>query len=155
MIKVGFSVNGKRVSVETSPTTTLLDILREGMGLTGTKEGCGKGECGACTVLMDGVPVVSCLVLASQIEGRKIMTVEGLAADKIGKALQEAFVEAGAVQCGYCIPGFVLELYALYTKNPDATDEQITGALNRHFCRCTGYEAIWQGAKNAQKLMQK
>lgn len=148
MIKVGFSVNGKRVSVETSPTTTLLDILREGMGLTGTKEGCGKGECGACTVLMDGVPVVSCLVLASQIEGRKIMTVEGLAADKIGKALQEAFVEAGAVQCGYCIPGFIMSAKALLDRNPHPTRDEIKEAVAGNLCRCTGYVKILEAIES-------
>ena len=154
MIKVGFSVNGKRVSVETSPTTTLLDILREGMGLTGTKEGCGKGECGACTVLMDGVHVVSCLVLASQIEGRKIMTVEGLAADKIGKALQEAFVEAGAVQCGYCIPGFLMSARALIEENPDPTLDQIKEGLSGNICRCTGYVKIFDAVALAARRLR-
>ena len=154
MVKVIFSVNGKRVSVETSPTTTLLDILREGMGLTGTKEGCGKGECGACTVLMDGKPVTSCLVIAAQLAGRRIMTVEGLAADRIGKALQDAFVESGAVQCGYCIPGFLMSARALLEENPDPTLDDIKEGLSGNICRCTGYVKIFDGVALAVKRLR-
>ena len=149
MLKVIFSVNGKRISVETAPTTTLLDILRDGMGLTGTKEGCGKGECGACTVLMDGKPVTSCLVIAAQLEGRRIVTVEGLAGDRIGKALQDAFVEAGAVQCGYCIPGFLMSARALLEENPDPTLREIKEGLSGNICRCGTYTNIFNAALEA------
>jgi carbon-monoxide dehydrogenase small subunit len=154
MIKVIFLVNGKRVSVEASPTKTLLDILREDLGFTGTKEGCGKGECGACTVLMDGKPVTSCLVISAQLAGRRIMTVEGLAADRIGKALQDAFVEAGAVQCGYCIPGFLISARALLEENPDPTLDEIKEGLSGNICRCTGYVKIFDGVALAAKRLR-
>ena len=154
MLKVIFSVNGKRISVETAPTTTLLDILRDGMGLTGTKEGCGKGECGACTVLMDGKPVTSCLVIAAQLEGRRIVTVEGLAGDRIGKALQDAFVEAGAVQCGYCIPGFLMSARALLEENPDPTLRGIKEGLSGNICRCTGYVKIFDAVLLAARRLR-
>jgi len=153
MIKVRFIVNGKRVKVETSPTRTLLDILREDLGLTGTKEGCAKGECGACTVVMDGKAVTSCLVLAAQCGGREILTVEGLAADRIGKALQDAFVEAGAVQCGYCIPGFLMSARALLSENPRPTLEEIKEELSGNLCRCTGYVKIFDAVKLASKRL--
>ncbi|MEI6634727.1 MAG: (2Fe-2S)-binding protein [Chlamydiota bacterium] len=154
MIKVSFTVNGRRVSVEASPTKTLLDLLREDLGLTGTKEGCGKGECGACTVLMDGKPVTSCLVIAAQLAGRRIMTVEGLAADRIGKALQDAFVEAGAVQCGYCIPGFLMSARALLEENPDPSLDEIKEGLSGNICRCTGYVKIFDGVALAAKRLR-
>jgi len=149
MIKIEFTVNGREVEVETSPTRTLLDILREDLGLTGTKEGCGKGECGACTVIMDGKPVTSCLVIASQLDGRDVLTVEGLASDRIGRALQDAFVETGAVQCGYCIPGFLMSARALLSENPKPTLEEIKEGLSGNLCRCTGYQKIFDGVKLA------
>jgi len=149
MIKIEFTVNGREVEVETSPTRTLLDILREDLGLTGTKEGCGKGECGACTVIMDGKPVTSCLVIASQLDGRDVLTVEGLASDRIGRALQAAFVETGAVQCGYCIPGFLMSARALLSENPKPTLEEIKEGLSGNLCRCTGYQKIFDGVKLA------
>lgn len=153
MIEASFTVNGRKVTVKTSPTRTLLDILREDLGLTGTKEGCAKGECGACTVVMDGKAVTSCLVLAAQIEGRKILTVEGLAEDRIGKALQDAFVEAGAVQCGYCIPGFLMSARALLAENPKPRPEEIKEGLSGNICRCTGYVKIFDAvALAAQRL---
>jgi carbon-monoxide dehydrogenase small subunit len=153
MITVNFTLNGKKVSVETSPTKTLLDMLRGDLGLTGTKEGCAKGECGACTVLMDGKSVTSCLVIAAQVEGRKIMTVEGLAADRIGKALQDAFVEAGAVQCGYCIPGFLMSARALLHENPAPTLDEIKEGLSGNLCRCTGYVKIFDAVALAAKRL--
>ncbi len=153
MITVKFKVNGKDVEVKTSPTRTLLDILREDLGLIGTKEGCGKGECGACTVIMDGNSVASCLVLAVQLEGREIFTVEGLADDRIGKALQDAFVDAGAVQCGYCIPGFLMSAHALLTENPEPTREEIKEGLSGNICRCTGYVKIFDAVELAAKRL--
>lgn len=155
MIEVAFKVNGTPVTVVTSPTRTLLDILREDLGLTGTKEGCGKGECGACTVLMDGRSVTSCLVLAAQLQGREVLTVEGLAADRIGKALQDAFVESGAVQCGYCIPGFLMSARALLEENPDPSMEEIKEGLSGNLCRCTGYAKIFDGVKRAARRLAK
>jgi len=153
MIEVRFTLNGKRVTVKTSPTRTLLDILREDLGLTGTKEGCAKGECGACTVIMDGKAVTSCLVLAVQLDGREILTVEGLAEDRIGKALQDAFVEAGAVQCGYCIPGFLMSARALLAENQKPRLDEIKEGLSGNICRCTGYVKIFDAvALAAQRL---
>jgi carbon-monoxide dehydrogenase small subunit len=155
MIEVRFIVNGRRVEMETSPTRTLLDILREDLGLTGTKEGCAKGECGACTVIMGGKAVTSCLVLAAQLDGREILTVEGLAEDRIGKALQDAFVEAGAVQCGYCIPGFLMSARALLAENPKPRLEEIKEGLSGNICRCTGYVKIFDAvALAAQRLVR-
>jgi len=153
MIDVNFTVNGKRVRVKTFPTRTLLDILREELGLTGTKEGCAKGECGACTVIMDGKTVPSCLVLAVQLEEREVLTVEGLVEDPIGKALQDAFVEAGAVQCGYCIPGFLMSARALLAENPKPSLKEIKEELSGNICRCTGYVKIFDAvARAAQRL---
>jgi carbon-monoxide dehydrogenase small subunit len=153
MIKVSFTVNNKRVSVTTSPSRTLLDILREDLGLTGTKEGCAKGECGACTVIMDGKAVTSCLVIAAQLDGRDILTVEGLASDRIGKALQEAFVEAGAVQCGYCIPGFLMSARALLAETPRPTLDEIKEGLSGNLCRCTGYVKIFDAVELAAQRL--
>lgn len=153
MIKVRFTVNGKNVEMETSPTRTLLDILREDLGLTGTKEGCGKGECGACTVIMDGKAVTSCLVIAAWLDGASVLTVEGLAADRIGKTLQDAFVEAGAVQCGYCIPGFLMSARALLEENARPTLSEIKEGLSGNLCRCTGYAKIFEAVQLAAKRL--
>jgi len=155
MIKVNFTVNGGKVEVETSPTRTLLDILREDLGLTGAKESCGKGECGACTVLLDGKAVTSCMVLAAQMEGKKVLTVEGLAGDRIGKALQDAFVESGAVQCGYCIPGFLMSAKALLEEKPHPTLDEIKEGLSGNICRCTGYVKIFEGVRIAAERLSK
>ncbi len=153
MIDVSFTVNGRKVTVNTSPTRTLLDILREDLGLTGTKEGCAKGECGACTVIMDGKAVTSCLVMAVQLDGREILTVEGLSGDRIGKALQDAFVEAGAVQCGYCIPGFLMSARALLAENPKPRLEEIKEGLSGNICRCTGYVKIFDAVALAARRL--
>ena len=152
---IQFTLNGTPRALAIEPEDKAIDVLREYLNLTGTKRGCDDGTCGACTIVIDGDAKRACLTPAAKLDGTTVLTIEGLTDGSTVHPIQQALIDAGAVQCGYCIPGFVLELYALYTKNPDATDEQITGALNRHFCRCTGYEAIWQGAKNAQKLMQK
>ena len=153
MITVTFRVNGKEVRIETPPARTLLDILREDLGLTGTKEGCRKGECGACTVIMDGRAVLSCLVLAVGLDGREILTVEGLAEDRIGRELQEAFVEAGAVQCGYCIPGFLMSSRALLSENPSPSLDEIKEGLSGNICRCTGYTKIFDAVRLAARRL--
>jgi carbon-monoxide dehydrogenase small subunit len=153
MIKIQFKVNGKEVSLKTDPTKRLLDILRGDLGLTGTKESCGKGECGACTVIMNGKAVLSCLVLAMHVDGSDILTVEGLSSDRIGKALQDAFVESGAVQCGYCIPGFLLSSCALLAEHPDPTMEEIKEGLSGNICRCTGYVKIFNAIQLAAKRL--
>jgi carbon-monoxide dehydrogenase small subunit len=153
MIKRRFTVNGKGVELETSPTRTLLDILREDLGLTGTKEGCGKGECGACTVIMDGKAVTSCLVIAAWLDGANVLTVEGLASDRVGRALQDAFVEAGAVQCGYCIPGFLMSARALLEENANPTLSEIKEGLSGNLCRCTGYVKIFEAVQLAAKRL--
>jgi carbon-monoxide dehydrogenase small subunit len=135
-------VNGAPVEVETEPGRRLVDVLRETLGLTGTKVGCGQGECGACTVVMDGRAVNSCLVLMSQAEGRDILTVEGLEREGKLHPLQEAFAAWGAVQCGFCTPGLLLSAYALYLRNPDPTRDEIVDAVSGNLCRCTGYRKV-------------
>jgi carbon-monoxide dehydrogenase small subunit len=153
-MNIRFAVNGREVSVETDAETRLLDVLREDLHLTGTKEGCGEGECGACTVLLDGLPVNSCLILAPQVEGRDVLTIEGLAEGSHLHPLQAAFVEQGAVQCGFCTPGFVLSAYALLRSNSSPTDEEILTALEGNLCRCTGYGKIVSAVRTAAERMR-
>jgi aerobic-type carbon monoxide dehydrogenase small subunit (CoxS/CutS family) len=148
-MKVRFTVNGHAASVDADAEMRLLDALREELHLTGTKEGCGEGECGACTVLLDGRPVNSCLVLAVQADGRDVVTIEGLAEGSRLHPIQLAFVEAGAVQCGFCTPGFILSTYALLRDNPTPSDEEILTALEGNLCRCTGYARIVEAVKRA------
>ncbi|MGE5632695.1 MAG: (2Fe-2S)-binding protein [Caulobacteraceae bacterium] len=139
---VEFIVNGNPYRMDIDPGKRLLDVLREDLGLTGTKEGCGEGECGACTVIMDGIAVNSCLVMAAQIRGKEIITVEGLEKDGKLDELQEAFIRNGAVQCGYCTPGMLMSCKALLMKNPHPTEEEIRIAISGNLCRCTGYTKI-------------
>ena len=141
-------VNGKKTKLSAPPMKRLLDTLREDLGLTGTKEGCGEGECGACTVLIDGVPVDSCIVPAAHAEGCRITTIEGAAAATHGKALQNAFVVHGGAQCGICTPGMILAATVL--KRGDGLDE-IKTALAGNLCRCTGYPAIFRSVESAIK----
>lgn len=148
-MKLRFTVNGRPASVEADAEMRLLDALRDELHLTGTKEGCGEGECGACTVLLDGQPVNSCLVLALQVEGRDVTTIEGLAAGPGLHAIQQAYVDAGAVQCGFCTPGFVLSTYALLRDNPAPSEEEILTALEGNLCRCTGYAKILDAVRLA------
>ena len=150
---VSFTLNGERHTFIVEPNEKLLALLRR-EGYKGTKYGCGQGTCGACTVLLDGRAVYSCLLFAMQAEGRNISTIEGVGTHDKPSEFQQELINGAAVQCGYCIPGIVLELYALYTKNVNAGDDEIKAALSRHFCRCTGYEAIWEGAKLAQKYLR-
>lgn len=135
-------VNGCEVNLPVSPNRRLLDVLREDLGLTGTKEGCGEGECGACTVLLNGTPVNACLVLAPDANGAEITTIEGMTMDDKLHPIQEAFLEAGAVQCGYCTPGMVLTAKALLDRNPEPDVESVKTAISGNLCRCTGYVKI-------------
>lgn len=141
-ITVNFTVNKKAVSVETAPNKRLLDLLHDDLGLTSVKEGCSEGECGACTILFNGEPVTSCCMLAGQAEGAEIITLEGISVDGKPDVVQQAFLEAGAVQCGFCIPGMILNAEALLMKNPHPTTEEIKVAMSGNLCRCTGYAKI-------------
>ena len=151
---VNFNLNGEPVTVKSPPAYTLLEVLREELHVTGPKEDCAKGECGACTVIKDGMPVCSCLVLISQVEGSEIITSEGLVKDGRLNAVQEAFLEQGAVQCGHCIPGMIVSASALLMRNPNPTVEEIRSGLSGNLCRCTGYSkiisAVQQAAKNGK-----
>lgn len=143
IIQVQLQVNGSLHTISTSAARTLLDVLREDLGLTGAKDACGgEGECGACTVLMDGEPVNSCMVLIGQADGHQIETIEGLSHNGQPHPIQKAFVEAGAVQCGYCTPGAVIASKALLDRVPHPSDEQIREAMAGNLCRCTGYSKI-------------
>ena len=139
-IEVEFTLNGKKTSLSGDPNQTLLDVLREDLGLTGVKDSCGgEGECGACTVIINGKPVNSCLIFIGQVEGLQVTTIEGIT-PKVGyHPIQKAFVEAGAVQCGYCTPGAILATKALLDSNPQPSDRQIREGLSGNLCRCTGY----------------
>lgn len=149
-IQISFQLNGKKVSLHSAPNRTLLDVLREDLGLTGAKDSCGgEGECGACTVIMDGVAVNACLVLIGQVEGCAVETIEGLADNGNLHPLQTAFVEAGAVQCGYCTPGMILASKALLQENPAPSDAEIREGLSGNLCRCTGYVKIIDAVKLA------
>jgi carbon-monoxide dehydrogenase small subunit len=141
-IAIKFVLNGEAVEVEVPPNWTLLRLLRDKFGLTGTKEGCGIGECGACTVLLDGMPVNACLVLAPKVEGRKVETIEGLGSRESLHPLQKSFIDHGAIQCGFCTPGILMSSKALLEENASPTREEIKEAISGHLCRCTGYHQI-------------
>lgn len=153
-MKIRFTVNGRKVDREVTADSRLLDLLRDDLHLTGTKEGCGEGECGACTVLIDGKAVNSCLVLAPQADGKDILTVEGLAKGNELHPIQQAFVEKGAVQCGFCTPGFIMSTYALLKESPNPSNEEILTALEGNLCRCTGYTKIIEAVHYAAELMR-
>ena len=142
-VALALVVNGESVRLEVSPVATLLDLLRDSLALKGTKYGCGEGECGACSVLLDGKLVNACLVLALECEGREVLTIEGLTPGG-GKLhpIQQAFVECGAVQCGFCTPGMIMATHALLEANPNPTEDEIKRALEGNICRCTGYRKI-------------
>ena len=151
---VGFHVNGERVEVAFTPHKTLLEVLREDLALTGTKHGCELGECGTCAVLVDGRPVLSCLYLGLECEGRRVETVEGMASASGLHPLQKAFADLGAAQCGYCTPGFLLTARALLDANPDPTLAEIREALAGNLCRCTGYVKIFEAVELAAAWMR-
>ena len=142
MHDITFTVNGERVALAVEDHWTLLYVLRERLALTGTKRGCGKGECGACTVLLDGRPVNSCLVLAREVGGCDVMTIEGEATDGELSALQQAFIDKGAIQCGFCTAGMIMSARALLMRSPDPTEEEVEEAICGNLCRCTGYKPI-------------
>lgn len=148
-MKIAFKVNGRSYIEDIDPTFRLIDVLREKLGLTGTKEGCGEGECGSCTVILDGAAVCSCMVPAPQLEGKEVYTVESLAEDGQLDRLQKAFIKNGAIQCGYCTPGMLMSAKALLMKNPNPTEEEIKIALSGNLCRCTGYNQIVKAVKEA------
>lgn len=150
-MKVNLEVNGEDSVVDVSSRTTLVELLREGLGLTGTKVGCGRGECGACTVLLDGEPVNACLVFAAQCEGRRVTTIEGLSADGSLDPIQRAFIEAGAVQCGYCTPGMIMSARALLDADPSPERAEIEEALSGNLCRCTGYVKVIDAVERASQ----
>ena len=149
MKTITLDVNGAAFTVEVEPWDNLLTVLRDQMGLTGTKYGCGSGDCGACTVLVDGVPLDSCLLLAIRLEGRRIVTIEGLQTNGQLHPLQESFLRLGALQCGYCTPGMILSAKALLDRNRNPSDQEIRSALAGNLCRCTGYKKIIEAVKAA------
>jgi len=149
-IELSFKLNGKTVEVAVGPGTLLVDLLRENFGLTGTKVGCREGECGACTVLVDGEAYNSCLMPALKVQGREVTTIEGLQkADGSLDPIQEAFMDAGAAQCGFCTPGMIMSAKALLDSNPNPEEKEIRRALSGVLCRCTGYRKIVQAVKSA------
>lgn len=155
MVNINFKVNGKLVELRVADSRRLLDILREDLGLTGTKEGCAIGECGACTVIMNGEAVNSCLILAAQLQGVEIETVENLEQNEVLSQLQEAFLNNGAIQCGFCTPGMLMSAKALLDKNPHPSEAEIKTALEGNLCRCTGYVPILNSVKDAVQRMKK
>lgn len=148
-VPVQIKVNGKLWEKEVDPRRSLLDFLREDLGLTGTKKGCNNGDCGSCVVLLNGLPVKSCLMLAVEADGQEVLTIEGLSDNGTLHPLQEAFIEAGAVQCGFCTPGMILAAKALLDENPAPSEEDIKEALVGHLCRCTGYASIIRAVRLA------
>jgi carbon-monoxide dehydrogenase small subunit len=155
MQEITFTVNGDMVSIAVEDNWTLLMVLREDLALTGTKEGCGKGECGACTVLLDGAPVNSCLVLAREVDGREVRTIEGEAQGGKLSHLQQAFLDNGAIQCGFCTAGMVMSARALLTRTPNPTEEEVKEAICGNLCRCTGYKPIVAAVLDAARREQK
>ncbi|MDP4126928.1 MAG: (2Fe-2S)-binding protein [Bacillota bacterium] len=149
MIEIKFVLNNKPCALNVEANERLLDVLRNRLGLMGTKEGCGEGECGACTVIIDGKTVNSCLVLAPQVDGCQITTIEGVGNRQSPHPVQKAFVQVGAVQCGFCTPGMVLSAKNLLDKNPQPNDKEIGVAMSGNLCRCTGYDKILRAVKLA------
>ena len=150
-VELHFRINGEEQRLTVPVHWTLLEVIRERLGLMGTKEGCGEGECGACTVLMDGKPVTSCIVLAKEVNGREVLTVEGLMSDGKISPLQQAFVDEGAIQCGYCTPGMLMSAQALLNENPSPTTEEIRRGIEGNICRCTGYTRIINAIHRASR----
>jgi carbon-monoxide dehydrogenase small subunit len=154
-MKISFICNGEKRTAEISGELRALDLLREDLNLTGTKEGCGKGECGACTILLDGKPVSSCLLPAAKLDNRSVVTIEGLK-ENAGRLhpIQQAFLDSGAVQCGFCTPGMILSTKALLDRNPNPEISEIETALSGNICRCTGYGKIIEAVRLAAGILQ-
>ena len=152
---ISLRINGRTHELAVEPSKLLLDVLRQDLDLTGSKRGCDDSSCGACTVQVDGVPMLSCTMLAASCEGQQITTVEGLADRGALAALQKAYGDFGGAQCGYCTPGFMMTVKALLASNPDPTDEEIRGALSSNLCRCTGYLQMFQAIRAALVAEQK
>lgn len=152
--KLNFSVNKQPVDLLVEPHQTLLEILRDNLFLIGTKDGCGTGDCGSCTVLVDGEPVCACLMLAVEAEGQEVTTVEGLVTDSELHAVQKALIANGGVQCGFCTPGVLLSSVALLTRNPQPSEVEIREALAGNLCRCTGYDKIVRAVQEAAKELE-
>jgi len=153
-LRITFRLNRKEIQIEAAPDRRVSDVLREDLGLTGTKESCGAGDCGACTILVDGESRLSCLMLAAQLQGHEITTIEGLAKDQRVHVLQKTFVEHGAIQCGFCTPGIVLASLDLLKRNPNPTRAQIREGLAGNLCRCTGYQKIVDAVQAAAESVQ-
>ncbi|HEU67994.1 MAG TPA: (2Fe-2S)-binding protein [Candidatus Acetothermia bacterium] len=153
-MRLSFRVNGKEVTADVPPGRRLLDLLREDLGLTGTKEGCGEGECGACTVIVDGRPRLSCLTAAIQVAGKDVLTIEGLAASGKLHPLQEALLATAGVQCGFCTPGLIMAAYALLQENPHPTEGEVREYLAGNLCRCTGYAQVVEAVLRAAERMR-
>ncbi len=153
-MKISFVLNGKETEINTPSDRRVVDILRGDLNLTGAKEGCGAGECGTCTILVDGEAKLACLMLAAQVEGKKITTIEGLAVKGELHPLQKAFIEHGAVQCGFCTPGMILSAVDLLRRNPEPTREEIREGISGNLCRCTGYQKIVDAIEAAAATMK-
>ncbi|OGL47569.1 MAG: (2Fe-2S)-binding protein [Candidatus Schekmanbacteria bacterium RBG_16_38_11] len=149
---IELKINGDFYEIAVKPSKRLLSVIRDDIGLTGTKEGCGKGDCGACTVLMNGKVVNSCLVLAIEAQGKEIITIEGVAENGDLHPVQQALIDYGAVQCGFCTPGIVLTAKALLDENPNPSEEEIRDYLSGNICRCTGYVKIVQAIKSVRQI---
>ena len=150
-MKLCFELNGRNIECEAKENQILLDLLRVDLGVTSVKKGCENGECGACTVLLDGKPVTSCIILAPQVEGRKVTTLDGLLDEPQMEKLRQAFLEGGAIQCGYCTPGMLISAYALLKENPKPTADEVKKAIEGNLCRCTGYVNIIKAIIHASK----
>ncbi len=149
--RICFSLNGKDVSITTDPLRRLIDVLREDFDCKGVKEGCSEGECGACSILLNGKMVTSCIIPVGAADGQQIMTIEGISATEKGRIIIDAFADGGAVQCGFCIPGMVIATYYLLSNNPDPTEDEIRLGLSGNICRCTGYDLIVESVRLAAK----
>ncbi len=154
-MKIRFTLNGKVIDMEAPPDRRVIDLLREDLGLSGAKEGCGTGECGACTILTDGVTRLSCLMVAAQLEGRSVRTIEGIAQGEELHPVQESFIDHGAVQCGYCTSGMVLAAVDLLSRVPEPSRDEIRRAVSGNLCRCTGYQKIVDAVERASRMMDK
>ena len=149
--RIRLTVNGKAFTLDVESNQTLVEVLRDQMGLTGTKVGCGVGDCGSCTVLMNGKAVNSCLVLAGEADGKEVLTIEGVSTEESVHPIQQAFIDQGAVQCGFCTPGMVLSAKALLDQYPTPSESQLRTALSGNLCRCTGYQKIIRAVQDASK----